>query len=274
MSDTEDLVLGRLVVLRHGESTANADGSFTGLRDVDLSELGRKQSHDAAALLASEGIRPDAVFTSQMLRACHTADIVLGDLDDVQAPVFQSWRLNERDYGLLTGMPKAQVQEQFGKERFHSWRRTLHGTPPPMPDAQRGAVEFVDHGAEAVVEVSDAEREQPGDDRTHEPILPGAGESLHDVVLRVRPLWEGPMVQRLSRGETILVVAHGNSLRALCSIIDALTDEELEELNLPTAQPIVYDVGPNGAAEPRGGRFLDPDRGVLAAIRIAFEGGT
>ena len=265
---------GRLVILRHGESTANADGSFTGLRDVDLSSLGREQSHDAAALLAAEDIRPDVVFTSQMLRACHTADIVLGDLHDVEAPVFQSWRLNERDYGLLTRMPKTEVQDRFGKERFHSWRRTLHGTPPPMPADRREEIEFVDHGAEAVVEVSQEERRAPAADRSHEPIAPGAGESLHDVVLRVRPLWEGPMRQRLGRGETVLVVAHGNSLRALCSIIDQLTDEELEELNLPTAQPVVYDVDPDGAALPRGGRFLDPDRGVLAAIRIMFEGGT
>jgi 2,3-bisphosphoglycerate-dependent phosphoglycerate mutase len=256
---------GTLILLRHGESTANAEGSFTGLRDVDLSDRGVAQSHDAAALVAAEGLRPDVVFTSQMRRARRTAQLMLTDLHDVEAPVLVSWRLNERDYGLLTGMPKREVREQFGQERFHAWRRTLHGTPPPMPVENRADVDFVEHGADP----------DGGDDTDALPSTsPGDGESLHDVVLRVRPLWEGPLLGRLRRGETVLVVAHGNSLRALCSIVDALSDLELEELNLPTAQPVVYEVGVDGRATPRGGRFLDPDTAVLAAIRIAFEGGT
>ncbi len=251
---------GTLVLVRHGESTANAEGTFTGSRDVDLSERGVEQSHDAAALLAAEGIVPDVVITSRMRRARHTAATMLKDLEDVAAPVLATWRLNERDYGLLMGMPKAEVRERFGQERFHSWRRTLHGTPPPLPAAQQAGLELV-----------------PLDDDPADPQnggFPGKGESLHDVVLRVKPLWEGRLLEHLSAGETVLVVAHGNSLRALSAIIDGLDDTELEELNLPTAQPIVYEVDPKGVAVPRGGRYLDPDTAVLQAIRILFEGGT
>lgn len=251
---------GTLVLVRHGESTANAEGTFTGSRDVDLSPRGEQQSHDAAALLAAEGIVPDVVITSRMRRARRTAAAMLADLDDVSAPVLATWRLNERDYGLLMGMPKPEVRERFGAERFHSWRRTMHGTPPPLPEPERAGLDLVP------VSVDPSDPQTAG--------LPGHGESLHDVVLRVQPLWEGMIRDHLSAGETVLVVAHGNSLRALSAIIDDLGDTELEELNLPTAQPIVYDVGPDGAATPRGGRYLDPDTAVLQAIRILFEGGT
>lgn len=250
---------GTLILLRHGESTANAEGSFTGLRDVELSPLGVEQSHNAAALLVSGGLRPDAVFTSKMRRARRTAALILADIKDVQAPVVATWRLNERDYGLLMGMPKHEVRERFGAERFHAWRRTMHGTPPPMPPEQRAELGLV------------RPDEDPGDPEP--PGAPGEGESLADVVERVRPIWER-ILERTTRGETVLVVAHGNSLRALSSIIDELDDTELEELNLPTAQPIVYDVAPDGHATPRGGRYLDPDTAVLQAIRILFEGGT
>lgn len=251
---------GTLILVRHGESTANAEGSFTGLRDVDLSPVGVRQSHQAAALLQAEGLKPDAVYTSMMRRARHTAEIMLTDLADVDAPVVGSWRLNERDYGLLMGMPKADVRETYGQENFHVWRRTLHGTPPPMPVEQRAELGLV-----AVDE--NPEDPQPAGS-------PGEGESLHDVVLRVRPLWEGPILGRLRNGQIVLVVAHGNSLRALTSIIEVLDDEDLEHLNLPTAQPIIYRVAADGSVSPKGGRYLDPDTAVLAAIRIAFEGGT
>jgi len=251
---------GTLILVRHGESTANAAGDFTGLRDVELSERGVQQSHEASRLLGTAGLVPDVVFTSRMRRARRTADLILGDLADVAAPVLATWRLNERDYGLLMGMPKTEARERFGAERFHAWRRTLHGTPPPMPPERRAALGMVP-------------RDEDPQDPQPEGAL-GAGESLHDVVERVRPLWEGRMLEHLRAGETVLVVAHGNSLRALTSLVEDLTDIELEELNLPTAQPIVYDVGPDGVASPRGGRYLDPDTAVLQAIRIMFEGGT
>lgn len=251
---------GTLILVRHGESTANADGTFTGSRDVDLSARGLEQSHGAAVLLAAEGLVPDVVFLSRMLRARRTAQVMLSGLGLTTTPLIKTWRLNERDYGLLMGMPKIEVHDRFGPERFHTWRRTLHGRPPPMPLEQRAAFGLV-----------------PLDDDPLDPQPPGApgeGESLYDVVLRVQPLWQGPILERLRAGHRVLVIAHGNSLRALCSIVDHLTDAELEDLNLPTAQPIVYEVEPDGTAAPRGGRYLDPDTAVLAAIRIMFEGGT
>lgn len=251
---------GTLILVRHGESTANAEGTFTGSRDVDLSARGVEQSHAAAALLAAEGLVPDVVITSKMLRARRTAENMLGDLKDLDAPIIATWRLNERDYGLLMGMPKTAVREEFGAERFHTWRRTLHGTPPPLPDEERVGLGLVPLDADP------ADPQQAG--------IPGEGESLHDVVLRVAPLWEGVIMDHLKAGETVLVIAHGNSLRALASVIEHLDDDDLEHLNLPTAQPIVYSVSPDGAVSPPGGRYLDPDTAVLAAIRIAFEGGT
>lgn len=251
---------GRLILVRHGESTANAAGAFTGLRDVDLSPRGIEQSHQAAALIAASALVPDVAFTSRMLRARRTAALILGDLHDVDAPVVATWRLNERDYGLLMGMSKSGVRERFGAELFHSWRRTLHGTPPPMPAERRATLGLV-----------------PADEDPDDPQPPGSmgdGESLHDVVERIRPLWEREIRPRATAGETVLVVAHGNSLRALSALVDDLEEHELEELNLPTAQPVLYDVDAAGAATPRGGRYLDPDTAVVAAIRIMFEGGT
>ncbi len=251
---------GTLILLRHGESTANADGTFTGSRDVDLSARGVEQSLNAAALMAAEELVPDVVIISRMLRARRTAQVMLSELQHLDAPVIETWRLNERDYGLLMGMPKTEVHDRFGPERFHTWRRTLHGTPPPMPVEQREGLGLV-----------------PVDDDPLDPQprgAPGEGESLYDVVRRVRPLWQGPILEHLRAGRTVLLIAHGNSLRALCSIIDDLNDAELEDLNLPTAQPIVYHVAPDGTTSPRGGRYLDPDTAVLAAIRIMFEGGT
>ena len=251
---------GTLILVRHGESTANADGTFTGSRDVDLSPRGLEQSRGAARLMAAEGLVPDVVIISRMLRARRTAQVMLTELHALDTPLIQTWRLNERDYGLLMGMPKTEVHDRFGPERFHAWRRTLHGTPPPMPVEQRAAL--------GLVPLDD----DPGDPQRSG--VPGDGESLYDVVLRVRPLWQGPILERLRAGQTVLVIAHGNSLRALSAIVDELTDAELEDLNLPTAQPIVYDIAPDGAALPRGGRYLDPDTAVVAAIRIMFEGGT
>ena len=134
---------GTLILVRHGESTANADGTFTGSRDVDLSARGIWQAYQAAALIASASLVPDVVIISRMLRARRTAQGILTHLPGVQPPVIETWRLNERDYGLLMGMPKTEVRERFGPERFHTWRRTLHGTPPPMPVQQRAAMGLV-----------------------------------------------------------------------------------------------------------------------------------
>lgn len=253
---------GSLVLLRHGESTANAAGTFTGSRDVDLSERGLEQSRRAAEALVEAGLLPDLVLTSRMLRARRTASAMLPVLarERPAPPVVETWRLNERDYGLLMGMPKTEVRARFGPEVYFDWRRTRHGRPPGLAPDQRAGL--------GLVHVD----EDPTDPQTAG--LPGSGESLDDVVRRVRPLWPGRLLPELRHGATVLVIGHGNSLRALCAVVDDLDDAELEDLNLPTAQPIVYRVDAEGRATPRGGGYLDPDTAWLEAIRIAIEGGT
>lgn len=253
---------GSLVLLRHGESTANAAGTFTGSRDVDLSERGLAQSRRAAEALLEAGLLPDLVLTSRMLRARRTASAMLPVLTRAHTapPVVETWRLNERDYGLLMGMPKTEVRARFGPDVYFDWRRTRHGRPPELPPDQRAALGLV-----------------PVDDGPEDPqtaALPGGGESLDDVVRRVRPLWPTRLLPALRAARTVLVIGHGNSLRALCAVVDDLDDDELEGLNLPTAQPIVYRVDADGRATPRGGEYLDPDTAWLEAIRIAIEGGT
>lgn len=254
---------GRLVLVRHGESTANAAGVFTGSRDVDLSPRGVDQSRRAAQVLLDAGVHPNLVVTSRMRRARRTTAVMVAALAEAGVPTatpLSTWRLNERDYGLLMGMPKAEVRERYGAEAFRTWRRTRHGRPPPMPTDQRAELDLVALDAD------------PGDPQTA--ATPGEGESLDDVVLRVAPLWTDRLLPGLRAGRTVLVVAHGNSLRALCALVDALDDDELEELNLPTAQPIAWWVDGAGRAVPRGGEFLDPETAWLEAVRIALEGGT
>ncbi|PVU84288.1 phosphoglycerate mutase (plasmid) [Cellulomonas sp. WB94] len=245
---------GALVVVRHGESTLNAARRFTGRMDVDLSDAGVEQAHAAAALLQGCDVLPDVLVSSPMLRARRTAEVIRTDLGLADAPLELSWRLVERDYGCLTGMAKHHARELLGPEGFMSLRRTLHGTPPP---AAPETVEPSDCYTEPATELSTA----------------GAGESLHDVIARVGPWWAGT-VPVLRRGGTVLVVAHGNSLRALCALIDDLDEREVQELNLPPGHPLVYDIASDGRASPRGGRYLDPTSAHRAAEQIAGEGGT
>lgn len=246
---------GVLVLLRHGESVHNAAQVFTGLLDVGLTERGREQAADAARLLVADGLRPDVVVTSPMVRTRRTAEVVIdvAGLDGV--PVERTWRLAERDYGSLTDVPKAVARERYGPERFITVRRTLDGTPAPASAAQVAAFGPV--------------YREPGSGLPE----PGAGESLRDVVGRVRPCWESVRA-RVRAGERVLVVGHGNSLRALCTLVDGLAPEEVVDLNLPPAQPLRYDVDGTGAFIPRGGRYLDPATAHAHAARIAHEGGT
>lgn len=251
--DGGDATGGTLIALRHGESVANAAQRFTGRHDVDLTDRGHAQARRAAELIAAALDLPDVIISSPMIRAVRTARIVRAGLGLDHREIELSWRLVERDYGCLTGMSKRSARELLGPERFVSWRRTLHGTPPPAdPDAASGW------------------------DSYHEPdtglSTPGAGESLHDVIGRVRPAWLH-LVELLRAGRTVLVVAHGNSLRALCALIDDLDEDEVTALNLPPGQPLVYRWTPSGP-RPRGGRYLDPDTALVDTARIAREGGT
>lgn len=247
-------VVGTLTLLRHGESTYNAARVFTGLLDVDLSPLGERQAREAGRLLAEHAVVPDLVLSSPLRRARRTADAVLAELG-CDVPLVEEWRLEERDYGVLTGVPKRQVVERYGHDTFFAWRRTLHGRPPaadPSEVATWGLVSTRPPGLPA----------------------PGSGESLHDVIERVRPCWEGEIRSGLGDGRSVLVVAHGNSLRALCALIDDLDEDELEQLNLPAGQPLRYDATPDGRVGPRGGRYLDPVAARAGAALIAAEGGT
>nr|WP_237728206.1 2,3-bisphosphoglycerate-dependent phosphoglycerate mutase [Cellulomonas sp. APG4] len=241
--------------MRHGESVHNAAQVFTGLLDVGLTERGREQARDAARLLVAHGLRPDVVVTSPMVRTRRTAELVIdaAGLDGVQ--VESTWRLAERDYGSLTDVPKAVARERYGPDRFITVRRTLDGTPAPASPAQVSAFGPV--------------YREPGSGLPE----PGAGESLRDVVGRVRPCWED-LLARVHAGERVLVVGHGNSLRALCTLVDGLAPEEVVDLNLPPAQPLRYDLDGDGGLVPRGGRYLDPATAHAHATRIAHEGGT
>lgn len=246
---------GVLVLLRHGESVANAAQEFTGLLDVGLTERGVEQARAAARLLVGHGVLPDLVVTSPMLRSVATTEVVVDEAGLGTVPVRRSWRLAERDYGHLTGVAKSRARELYGAHEYVTVRRTLDGRPPAATAEQSAA------WAHAFTDPSSG---LP---------TPGAGESLRDVIARVDPQWV-ELRAAAAAGSTVLVVAHGNSLRALCTLVDRLSPDEVMALNLPPAQPLVYEVTSDGSTRPRGGRYLDPTTALAAATVIAHEGGT
>jgi len=260
---------GTLVLLRHGESTANAEGLFTGILDAPLSDQGAAEARSAAALLASASLHPDVVFTSALQRARRTAEILVEELRPRPAAPLADWRLNERNYGALTGRSKADVRTEFGEAQFLAWRRSVNTAPPPLADeafaAARDSLLFRGLPAEALT-------------RT---------EALSQVMARVGRFHDERVLPLLRLGETVLVVAHGNSLRAYCALLDGLDDHAIHRLNLPTGHPLVYrftdtDVArkpaPTGV-HPRqplsaGGHYLDSAAALPAAARLTADGGT
>ncbi len=244
---------GSLMLLRHGESAANALGLFTGVLDVGLTPRGERSSRDAAARVRASGWRPGLVLASELVRSWHTADIVASA---VGGRVVRDWRLNERSYGALSGYGKREVAERYGHELFLHWRRSFSGRPDPLP-----------------ARTVSLWRSLPPFDRLPPEAL-AATESLADVVERVRPLWTGEVAAALRTGTDVLVVAHGNSLRALCGLIDDLSGEELRELNLPNARPLLYELDAELVPLNRGGRYLDPHLAAEEAAVIAAQGGT
>lgn len=249
-----DMVPGELFLLRHGESTANAAGLFTGSLDVGLTPLGQRQSRRAAALINDAGHRVDLLLTSPMTRARATADLAAEALAG-QPPVEIDCRLAERSYGALTGRTKAAVLAEYGTEAFVHWRRSLEGTPPPLTAAAlsrlRAQPAFAGCPAEAVA----------------------ATESLADVMRRVRPVAER-IASTLLAGRSLLVVGHGNSLRALIGVAEGLDAAALHALNLPPGQPLRYAVDDAGRPVPATASYLDPSTALPAARRVAREGGT
>ena len=246
------MAYGTLVLLRHGQSQWNASNQFTGWVDVDLTELGREEAVRGGKLLAAEGILPDVLYTSLMRRAITTANIALDACDRHWIPVVRHWKLNERHYGKLQGLNKAQIKEEFGDEQFMLWRRS-YDTPPPAIDPS-------------------GEYSQTSDPRYADlPEVP-LTECLKDVVDRFIPYYTAEIAPRLAAGETVLVAAHGNSLRALVKHLDNISDSDIAGLNIPTGIPLLYELDAHLQPVTRGGRYLDADAASAAIEQVANQG--
>lgn len=246
--------MSTLVLLRHGESAWNADGRFTGWVDVGLSERGLAEAERAGALLRDSGLRPDIVHTSVLTRAIQTANAALGAADLAWLPVRRSWRLNERHYGALQGKNKAQTREQFGDEQFMLWRRSYDVPPPPIDDTD--PMSQADDPRYALLP----------------PELRPRTECLKDVLDRMLPYWYDAIVPDLASGRTVLVVAHGNSLRAMVKHLDGIGDAEIAELNIPTGIPLRYELDSGFRPVTPGGAYLDPDAAAVAAEAVRAQG--
>ncbi|MBV9383752.1 MAG: phosphoglyceromutase [Streptosporangiaceae bacterium] len=243
-----------LVLFRHGESEWNSKGLFTGWVDVGLSARGEEEAAAGGRMLAEAGLRPDVVHTSVLTRAIQTANIALDVAGLAWLPVRRSWRLNERHYGALQGKDKAQTRKEFGDEQFMLWRRSYDVPPPPIAD--------------------DDPLSQAGDPRYAQlpPELMPRTECLEDVVGRLLPHWYDAIVPDLAAGRTVLVAAHGNSLRALVKHLDKIGDASIAELNIPTGIPLVYELGESFRPAVPGGRYLDPDAAAEAAEAVRNQG--
>ena len=246
--------MSTLVLLRHGESAWNADGRFTGWVDVGLSERGLAEAERAGALLRDSGLRPDILHTSVLTRAIQTANAALGAADLAWLPVRRSWRLNERHYGALQGKNKAQTREQFGDEQFMLWRRSYDVPPPPIDDTD--PMSQADDPRYALLP----------------PELRPRTECLKDVLDRMLPYWYDAIVPDLASGRTVLVVAHGNSLRAMVKHLDGIGDAEIAELNIPTGIPLRYELDAGFRPVTPGGAYLDPDAAAVAAEAVRAQG--
>jgi 2,3-bisphosphoglycerate-dependent phosphoglycerate mutase len=243
--------VGTLVLLRHGESLWNAENLFTGWVDVALSDKGVAEAKRGGELLVAAGLLPDVVHTSLMRRAISTANIALDVADRHWIPVKRDWRLNERHYGALQGKNKKQTLEEFGEEQFMLWRRSYDTPPPP-----------IELGSEF---------SQDADPRYADIDAPRT-ECLKDVVVRFLPYWEEEIVPDLRAGKTVLLAAHGNSLRALVKYLDRISDDAIAGLNIPTGIPLRYDLDDDLQPLNPGGTYLDPLAAEAAAAAVANQG--
>jgi 2,3-bisphosphoglycerate-dependent phosphoglycerate mutase len=242
------------VLLRHGESEWNAKNLFTGWVDVDLNAKGEAEARRGGELLKENGLLPDVLHTSVLLRAIRTSQIALQAADRHWIPVQRSWRLNERHYGALQGKDKKQTLQTYGEEQFMLWRRSYDVPPPPISD--------------------DDEFSQAGDARygALPPELKPRSECLKDVLNRALPYWYDSIVPGLIAGKTVFVVAHGNSLRAIVKHLDQISDEAIAKLNIPTGIPLRYDLDENLRPITVGGLYLDPEAAKEAAAAVANQG--
>ncbi len=241
-----------LVLLRHGESDWNRENRFTGWTDVDLSETGVAEAHEAGRLMRAAGFDFDIAFTSVLRRAIRTLWISLDELDRMWLPVVHSWRLNERHYGALQGLNKAETAAEYGDEQVHVWRRSYDVSPPPLPDG---------------------DDRDPGRDPRYASLATGEvprAESLKDTVARFLPAWHQLIVPEIRAGRRVLIAAHGNSLRALVKYLDHISDEEIPALNIPTGVPLVYEL--DAELRPERHYYLgDPARVDAAVAAVAGQ---
>ncbi|HEX5596811.1 MAG TPA: phosphoglyceromutase [Micromonosporaceae bacterium] len=248
------MTVGTLVLLRHGESDWNAKNLFTGWVDVDLSPKGEAEARRGGELMREHNLLPDVMHTSLLRRAIRTGEMALHATDRSWIAVRRSWRLNERHYGALQGKDKKQTLEQYGEAQFKLWRRSYDTPPPPIDDNDQWS--------------------QVGDPRyaTLPPELMPRTECLKDVVERMLPYWYDEIVPDVLAGRTVLVAAHGNSLRALVKHLDGISDEAIAQLNIPTGIPLRYDLDAQLRPVAAGGTYLDPEAAKEAAAAVANQG--
>ena len=236
---------GKLLMVRHGQSIWNLENLFTGWTDVDLSAQGIEEARQAGREIARAGLLPDVVYTSVLKRAIRTQWLILEEMDLLWLPVERDWHLNERHYGSLQGLNKQQTVEKYGEAQVKIWRRSYDTPPPPL--------------------AADDPR-HPRRDRRYALVPPAelpSTESLKDTLARVLPYWEGRIALDLRAGRNVMIVAHGNSLRALVKMLDALSESAVVELNIPTGIPLVYEL--DAALQPRASRYLGDAEAVQAA---------
>jgi len=243
----------KLILLRHGHSEWNAKNLFTGWVDVDLNDQGREEAARGGELLVEHEVLPDILYTSLLKRAINTANIALDKADRGWIPVKRDWRLNERHYGALQGLNKAETKERYGEEQFMAWRRSYDTPPPPI---------------EPVSEYS-----QDDDPRYADiPVGPPKTECLKDVVVRFVPYFTETIVPDLQAGRTVLIAAHGNSLRALVKYLDKMSDDDVVGLNIPTGIPLRYDLDGDLRPKVAGGTYLDPEAAAAGGAAVASQG--
>lgn len=248
MADTATLIL-----LRHGESEWNASNQFTGWVDVDLTDKGRAEAVRAGELIKAQDRLPDVLYTSLLRRAITTANVALDKADRHWIPVHRDWRLNERHYGALQGLNKAETKAKYGDEQFMAWRRSYDTPPPPI---------------EAGSEFSQDRDPRYADVHGGVPLT----ECLKDVVERMVPYFTEVIVPDLKAGKTVLIAAHGNSLRALVKYLDGMSDDDVVGLNIPTGIPLRYDLDETLTPTVAGGSYLDPDAAAAGAAAVAAQG--
>ena len=245
--------IGKLILLRHGQSQWNAKNLFTGWVDVALSSQGEAEAKRAGELLKEKNLLPDLLHTSLLTRAIHTAEIALGACERKWIPVSRSWRLNERHYGALQGKDKAATLKEYGQEQFKLWRRSFDTPPPAIADSdqysQAGDIRYKDLG----------------------PDLPKT-ECLKDVVKRLMPYLDNEIANDLRQAKTVLVVAHGNSIRAIVKHLACISDSDIAEVNIPTGIPLLYRFDDDFEPIIKEGEYLDPEAAKESIAAVANQG--